>query len=61
VWRHAWSDGAHCPSAARHAAFNDHMITFQYYNLENLLCGKLTPSTTSQIPQTLFQLSSEIC
>jgi hypothetical protein len=22
VWRHAWGDGAHCPSTARHAAFN---------------------------------------
>ena len=22
VWRHAGGDGAHCPSTARHAAFN---------------------------------------
>jgi hypothetical protein len=22
VWRRAWGDGAHCPSTARHAAFN---------------------------------------
>jgi hypothetical protein len=23
VWRHAWGDGANCPSTARHAPFNE--------------------------------------
>ena len=26
VWRRAWGDGAHFPSAARHTAFNDHIF-----------------------------------
>jgi hypothetical protein len=28
VWRLALGDGAHCPSTARHAAFNDQILTW---------------------------------
>ena len=58
VWRHAWGDGAHCPSTARHATFNDQIFVeshFKFVNLVNLLWGKLAPPPRShQISEILI-------
>jgi hypothetical protein len=61
MWRHAWGDGAHCPSTARHAAFNDHIFPgslSKITNLENLVWCKLAPppvtTATTQITLISF-------
>jgi hypothetical protein len=46
VWRHAWGDGAYCPSTARHAARNDQVFAgslSKITNLEKPFMGKLAP------------------
>jgi hypothetical protein len=30
MWRRAWAGGAHCPSTARHDAFNDQIFVVSY-------------------------------
>ena len=57
----ARGDGVHCPSTARHAAFNDQMFAglLSYRNFcpsKNLRWGKLAVTiTTTQIPEIFIQ------
>jgi hypothetical protein len=36
VWRNVWGDGAHGPSTARHAAFNDQIFAESLSKISNL-------------------------
>ena len=46
MWRHAWGDGAHCPSTARLATYNGRIFVgslSKTSNLKKLLRVKLAP------------------